>query len=134
VPVSAIKRSIAQLEENGEAEYAYIGVTSQSLYPQLAHKLGLDTDFGGLLSEIVPGGPADKAGLRGGERRSKFQAQAYETGGDVILAVEGHKVIRPDDLARFIAGYNPGDTVSMEILRDGKKEEIEVTLGKRPGG
>jgi S1-C subfamily serine protease len=134
VPVSAIKRSIAQLEQNGEAEYAYIGVTSQSLYPQLAQKLGLDTDFGGLISEVVAGGPADKAGLRGGDSRVSFQALPYRTGGDVILSVEGHKVITPDDLAHFISVYEPGDTVSLEVLRDGKREQVNVTLGKRPHG
>jgi S1-C subfamily serine protease len=134
VPVSAIKRSIAQLEKDGEAEYAYIGVTTQQLYPQLAQKLGLDTDYGGLLSEIVPGGPADKAGLRGGDGKIVFQAQPYRTGGDVVLSVEGHKIVTPNDLAQIIAAYQPGDTVSLEILRDGKEEEVEVTLGKRPRG
>jgi S1-C subfamily serine protease len=134
VPISAIKRSIAQLEKTGEAEYAYIGVSSQSLYPQLAQKLGLDTDFGGLLSEVIPGGPADKAGLRGGDGKIKFQAQPYETGGDVILSVEGHEVIAPNDLAHLIADYKPGDTITLEVLRDGKKREVELTLGKRPHG
>jgi S1-C subfamily serine protease len=134
VPVSAIKRSIAQLEQKGEAEYAYIGVTTQALYPQLARKLGLDTDFGGLLGEVVPGGPADKAGLRGSDGQLRFQAGAYETGGDVILSIDGHKVIGPDDLARIISLHEPGDTVPLEILRDGKHEEVQVTLGKRPHG
>jgi S1-C subfamily serine protease len=134
VPVSAIKRSVAQLEQKGEAEYAFIGVTTQSLYPQLARKLGLDTDYGGLLAEVVPGGPADKAGLRGGDGRLHFQAATYETGGDVILTIDGHKVVNPDDLARIISLHEPGDTVSLEILRDGKHEEIQVTLGKRPHG
>ena len=134
VPVSAIKRSIAQLEQKGEAEYAYIGVTTQSLYPQLARKLELDTDYGGLVAEVVPGGPADEAGLRGGDGSLRFQAGSYETGGDVILSVEGHKVINPDDLARFISFRQPGDKVTLEVLRDGKHEEIQVTLGKRPHG
>jgi len=134
VPVSAIKRSIAQLEQKGEAEYAFIGVTTQPLYPQLARKLGLDTDYGGLLAEVVPGGPADKAGLRGGDGTVHFQAGTYETGGDVILSIDGHKVLSPDDLARIISLHEPGDTVSLEILRDGKHEEIQVTLGKRPHG
>jgi S1-C subfamily serine protease len=134
VPVSAIKRSIAQLEDGGEAEYAYIGVSSQSLYPQLADKLGLDTDFGGLISEVVSGGPADKAGLHGGDSKINFQAQPYRVGGDVILAVEGHKVVTPNDLAHFISIYEPGDTVSLEVLRDGKREQVNVTLGKRPRG
>ena len=119
VPVSAIRRSIAQLEQKGEAEYAYIGVTTQPLYPQLARKLDLDTDYGGLLAEVVSDGPADKAGLRGG---------------DVILSIDGHKIVGPADLARFISLYEPGDKVTLDILRDGKHEEVQVTLGKRPRG
>jgi S1-C subfamily serine protease len=134
VPISAVKRSLTQLEQDGEAEYAYIGVSSQPLYPQLAEKLGLDTSYGGLLDEVVQGGPADKAGLRGGDGKITFQAQPYRTGGDVILSVEGHKVVGIDDLARFISAYEPGDTVTLEILRDGKREQVEVTLGKRPPG
>jgi S1-C subfamily serine protease len=132
VPVSAIKRSIAQLEANGSAEYAYIGVSSQALYPQLAEKLGLDTTFGGLLAEVVPGGPAEKAGLKGGDKEVKFQAGQYSTGGDVILEVDGQDVVSPDDLARLVAAKKPGETVTMTILRDGEKKQVKVTLGKRP--
>ena len=69
IPISAVKRSIAQLAADGKAEYAYIGVSTQPLYPQLAEKLGLDTDYGGLISEVVPGGPADKAGPQGRRRK-----------------------------------------------------------------
>jgi S1-C subfamily serine protease len=132
VPVSAIKRSIAQLEATGHAEYAYIGVSSQALYPQLAEKLGLDTTFGGLLAEVVPGGPAEKAGLRGGDKELKFQAGKYSTGGDVILQVEGHDLITPNDLASQISLKKPGEKVTLTILRDGEKKQVEVTLGKRP--
>jgi S1-C subfamily serine protease len=134
VPISAIKRSVAQLEEKGEAEYAYIGVATQAVYPQLADKLGLDTDHGALLSEVVPGGPADKAGLKGPDGKITFQATPYETGGDVILAIDGHPVVQPDDLARYIAAHQPGETVKLEVLRDNKREQISVTLGKRPQG
>jgi S1-C subfamily serine protease len=134
VPVSAIKRSVAQLEDTGEADYAYIGVATQAIYPQLADKLGLDTDHGALLSEVVPGGPADKAGLKGPNGKLTFQATPYETGGDVILAIDGHPVVQPDDLARYIAAHQPGDAVKLEVLRDNKREEVGVTLGKRPQG
>jgi S1-C subfamily serine protease len=132
VPVSAIRRSIAQLEDDGEADYAYIGVSTQPLYPQLARKLDLETEYGGLLDEIVPDGPADEAGLRGSDGRLRFQAGAYRTGGDVILAIEGQRIVGPNDLARYIAGHRPGETVTLEVLRDGKRIEVEVTLGKRP--
>jgi S1-C subfamily serine protease len=132
IPVSAVKRSIAQLAANGKAEYAYIGVTTQPLYPQLAKKLGLETDYGGLLSEVVAGGPADKAGLRGGTEKLHFQGFPYKVGGDVILSVDGHKILRPEDLARDISALQPGDQVTLKILRDGAVKNVTVTLGKRP--
>jgi S1-C subfamily serine protease len=133
VPISTVKRSIAQLKKDGTVEYAYIGVSSQALYPQLADKLGIDADHGGLLAEVVPDGPADDAGLRGGDSRIRFQGFPYRIGGDVILAVDGKKVVRPDDLARHIAALPPGRTVTLEVLHeDGDREDVEVTLGKRP--
>jgi S1-C subfamily serine protease len=132
VPISAIRRSIAQLQEKGSAEYAFIGVSSQALYPQLAEKLELDTTFGGLLAKVVPGGPADKAGLEGGNDDLRFQAAEYRTGGDVILQVDGHDVVRPDDLSRFIATKRPGERATLTVLHNGERERVEVTLGKRP--
>ena len=65
VPINLVKRSVDQLRENGKVEYAYIGVKSQPLYPQLAEKLGIDAPTGSLISSVVPGGPADQAGLQG---------------------------------------------------------------------
>jgi S1-C subfamily serine protease len=134
VPISAIKRSIDQLRENGEVRYAYIGVSSQALYPQLAQQLGLDTDYGGMIARVVPGGPADDAGLKGADDTTHFQGTPVKTGGDVILAVDGKKVIGPSDLSNFIAQGRPGDKVTLQILRDGERQNVEVTLGTRPAG
>jgi S1-C subfamily serine protease len=132
VPISAIKRSIAQLREDGTAEYAYLGVSSQALYPQLARRLGLDTTFGGLLSEVVSGGPAEQAGLEGGDEEVRFQAGKYETGGDVILQIDGQDIVEENDLARVIAAHKPGDKVTLTVLHGGKREKVELTLGERP--
>jgi S1-C subfamily serine protease len=132
VPVSAIKRSIAQLREDGTAEYAYMGVSSQALYPQLARKLGLDTTFGGLVSEVVSGGPAEKAGLEGANDKLRFQAGQYRTGGDVILAIDGQNIVEENDLARVIAAHKPGDQVMVTVLHDNQRENVELTLGDRP--
>ncbi|HET9592075.1 MAG TPA: trypsin-like peptidase domain-containing protein [Solirubrobacterales bacterium] len=132
VPISAIKRSVAQLREDGTAEYAYLGVSSQALYPQLARKLGLNTTFGGLLSEVVSGGPAEKAGLEGGNDKVRFQAGEYETGGDVILQIDGQDIVEENDLARVIAAHKPGDKVTLTVLHDNQREKVELTLGKRP--
>ncbi len=132
VPVTAIRHSVSQLEQDGDVEYAYIGVSTQPLYPQLAEKLGLDTTFGGLIAQVVSGGPAEKAGLKGGTGSLTFQAGEYRTGGDVILQVDGHDIVESDDLARYIAFRKPGERVDVTILRDGKKQDVEVTLGTRP--
>ena len=132
VPISAVKRSVAQLREDGSAEYAYLGVSSQALYPQLARKLGLDTTYGGLISEVVPAGPAEKAGLEGGSEKLRFQAGEYRTGGDVILAIDGHPIVGENDLARFISSHKPGDRVTLTVLHDNQREKVQLTLGKRP--
>ena len=132
VPVSLIEHSVEQLREDGHAEYAYIGVSTQPLYPQLAEKLGLDTEFGALIATVVPGGPAAKAGLRGGDGTIRFQAAEYETGGDVIVEVEGEEVTEPDSLIKLIDEKEPGEKIKLTILRDNKRQDVEVTLGKRP--
>jgi S1-C subfamily serine protease len=133
VPISAVKRSLAQLREDGEVEYAYIGVSTQPLYPQLARKLGLDVNFGGLVSEVVAGGPAEEAGIEGGDEKLNFQAARYLAGGDVILQVDGRDIISPDDLAEVIAAHQPGDEVTLTILHDNnRREDVKLTLGKRP--
>jgi S1-C subfamily serine protease len=132
VPISAIKRSVAQLREKGTAEYAFIGVSSQPVYPQLAQKLGIDTEFGALISSVVPGGPGDQAGLQGADGSIRFQAAEYETGGDVIVEIDGRKVVQPDDLARIVAEKLPGEKIQLTILRRDKRMQVEVTLGKRP--
>jgi S1-C subfamily serine protease len=132
VPMTAIEHSVEQLRETGHAEYAYIGVSSQPIYPQLAQKLGIDTEFGALVANVVPGGPAAKAGLKGATGEILFQAAEYETGGDVIIEVDGHKVVQPDDLARLVAEKLPGEKIELTILRGDKRMQVTVTLGKRP--
>jgi S1-C subfamily serine protease len=133
VPISSIERSIAQLEKKGSVEYAYIGVSSQALYPQLAARLDIGVDHGGLVAEVVPGGPADEAGIEGGEEKIRFQGVPYDTGGDTIVAVGGREVVQPDDLASYISLYQPGEKVTLDVLdANGDRREVEVTLGKRP--
>jgi S1-C subfamily serine protease len=132
VPVSAIKRSVAQLREDGTAEYAYMGVSSQALYPQLARRLGLDTTFGGLIAEVVSGGPAEKAGLEGADDKVRFQAGQWRTGGDVILQIDGQDIVEENDLARVIAAHRPGDKVTLTILHHNQREKVALTLSARP--
>ena len=136
VPINLVKRSIDQLREDGQVKYAYIGVKSQPLYPQLADKLGIDAPTGSLISSVVPDSPADKAGLRGADSGSdatiEFQGREVRTGGDVIVAVDGEKLVNENDLSRLISEHNPGDQVTLQIIRDGDEMDVDVTLGERP--
>jgi S1-C subfamily serine protease len=132
VPIGLAAHSLDELRSNGEVKYAYIGVTTQPLYPQLADRLDLPTDSGAMIAKVVPDGPADKAGLRGSDQKIRFQGQQVDIGGDVITSVDGQKVVKETDLPELIARHDPGDTVDVGIIRDGEQQTVQVTLGERP--
>ncbi len=132
VPIDLAKRSVDQLREDGSVSYAYAGVTTTQLYPQLADRLDLPVDAGAIVSSVVSGGPADKAGLKAGGDTITFQGQQVDTGGDVITAVNGEPVVENSDLPRIVSQLNAGDKVTLDIVRDGEKQTIDLTLGERP--
>jgi 2-alkenal reductase len=132
VPVALVARSLDQLRENGTVKYAYIGLTTQSLYPQLADRLGLDTETGALVTEVRDGSPAAEAGFEAGKQEIEFQGLRIPTGGDVIVAVDGDEIVGETDLPRLIAQHDPGDSVTVEIIRDGETQSLDVKLGERP--
>jgi S1-C subfamily serine protease len=134
VPINAVKRSLDMLRKDGEADYAYLGVASVELYPQLVEKFGIDVQRGAWVQEVNPGGPAEEAGIEGGGNPVEFQAQSYRPGGDVITKVDGKPVEDSAELADVIADYAPGEEVPLEIHRDGDVRQVEVKLGERPLG
>ena len=132
VPANSIKRSVEMLRDGGEPRYAYIGVSTQPLYPQLAEKLGVDAPQGAIVAEVVKGGPAEAAGIKGGSRELVFQGARYDVGGDVIVAVNGTPIEHAEDLGRLIGALAPGDTAELEVVRDGETKTIDVELENRP--
>jgi S1-C subfamily serine protease len=132
IPVTSVRYSLDQLRNGGKVEYAFLGVTSESLYPQLAEHLGLDTKSGAMITDVVGGSPADKAGLKGSTGETTFQLQHVKTGGDVVIAVDGKPVFQNNDLSELVALHKPGDTVTLDIIRDGHHATVDVTLGSRP--
>jgi S1-C subfamily serine protease len=132
IPVTSVRYSLDQLKADGKVDYAFLGVTSESIYPQLAEHLGLDTKSGALITDVVSGSPADDAGLRGSTGTTSFQLQRVKTGGDVVIAVDGKPVFQNNDLSELIAAHKPGDTVKLDIIRDGHHATVDVTLGSRP--
>jgi S1-C subfamily serine protease len=132
VSVDTVKRSLRQLRADGEARYAYMGVSTSPLYPQLAERFDLPVKTGTWVQEVTAGGPAERAGLRGGDSEERFQDRAYRTGGDVIVSVDGRPLREDTDLAEAISRLSPGRQVSVEIVRDGDRRTLRVRLGERP--
>jgi S1-C subfamily serine protease len=125
VPVNTAKELLPELREGGEIEHAWLGVQMQDVDADVAERLDLPVDHGALVVEATEDGPADDAGVQGGDSDTG-------AGGDVITAVDGKRVNASDDLAAAISARQPGDTVELEIYRDGKKATVEVELGERP--
>ena len=125
VPVNTAKDLLPQLREGGEIEHAWLGVQMSDVDEDVAKELDLPVDHGALVVEATEDGPADDAGLRGGDPETG-------EGGDVITAIDGNKVNTSDDLAGAIAGKQPGDSVELEYYRDGERETVEIELGERP--
>jgi len=133
VPVDAVKRSLAQLRAHGSVAYAYLGVSSEDLFPQLARRLGLPVSQGSIVDSIALGSPAARAGLRGGPKRIQFDAQQFPSGADVVTKVNGRQLTHQFDLAEAVTALNPGQAVTLEVWRGGTRREVRVTLGTRPG-
>jgi S1-C subfamily serine protease len=134
VPIDLVERAIDDLRSDGEPTYGYIGVSTRPLYPQLAERLDLDVETGAMIATVEDDSPADGAGLREADSQIEFQGVEYEVGGDVIVAANGEELVQNSDLSRIISLLEPGDEVTLEIIRDGDHEEVEVTLEERPSG
>lgn len=134
VPVDAVKRSLAQLQAHGTVKYAYMGISSEDLFPQLAKRLGLPVTHGSLVGVVTPGSPAAHAGLRGGSKRILFDAQPYTVGGDVVSRFDGRELTNDYNLVTAVTDASPGQTVTLEVWRGSSKREVRVTLGTRPSG
>ncbi|MCW2959202.1 MAG: hypothetical protein JWP18_2005 [Solirubrobacterales bacterium] len=132
VPIDIVKRSVDQLRTSGKVQYAYLGISSRALYPQLAKRFDLPVAKG-VWVQVVPGsGPAAKAGIKAGTKEERFQESKWFVGGDIIVGVDSTKIEDDDDLAQSLIPYSPGDKVSLKVFRDGKQQSVEVTLGVRP--
>ncbi|HVF77858.1 MAG TPA: trypsin-like peptidase domain-containing protein [Solirubrobacteraceae bacterium] len=132
VPIDTAKEVIPQLRRGGSVQRAYLGVSTRTIDEGL-EKLNLASADGALVQTVEPDSPADRGGLRGGNENEEVGAETLRLGGDIIKAVDGKKVRDSDDVSQLIGDRRPGDKVRLEILRDGTRQTLTVTLGRRPG-
>lgn len=134
IPSSIVNRVIPELIENGSFSHPYLGISGISLFPDLATAMDLEEDQrGAMLATIIPGGPADRAGLLGSEQPVSIDGLDFQIGGDVITAIDGELVEDMDDLIAYLSAKAVvGQQISLTILRDGNLVEVRVTLVVRP--
>jgi len=133
IPIDTVRRSLRELRAKGHVDYAFLGVTTLLLYPQLAEKLGLPVRDGAVVSQVEKGSPADDAGLKAGDDKITFQGQQdVPKGGDVIVAVDGRKLSSTNDLADVVSALPAGKEATLEVVRGSDRRNVKVKLGKRP--
>jgi len=132
IPVDAAKEIIPDLIKRGYVAHPWLGVTLFPLFPGLAKELGLKAERGALILETVRGGPADRAGLRGGSRILNVGNALLPIGGDLVVGFQGKAVDSSNDLITMISRHKPDDRVQLRILRSDSFLDVAVTLGERP--
>ncbi len=133
IPSYLAERVSRAIIEEGVFQYPFVGIRGTTLSPFAARALGLDIDRGILIEEVLPGTPADKAGLRGGKETRTIEGVDFVVGGDIILAINDQPVQVFDDLLAYLGRYTaPGDTIQLTIYRDGETLVIPITLTARP--
>jgi S1-C subfamily serine protease len=133
IPVDTAKRVLQDLIERGEYLYPWAGVTLMTLTPGMAEALQLQVEKGALVLEVMPGSPAEKAGMSGGSRRIQVGNHILQVGGDVIVSMDDEPVTEADMVIRKIRKLRAGDRIRFEVVGSrGGLRKITLTLSQKP--
>jgi S1-C subfamily serine protease len=130
IPINTAKAVVNDLVTLGRVRRPALGIRTIPIDPEIAEELGLAADYGLLIVQAVPGGSADRAGLRGGSERAYLGNTPIMVGGDLIVAIDGEKVENQQILAQVMNRHRAGDTVKVTIFRGKKQIEVPVVLGE----
>jgi S1-C subfamily serine protease len=135
ISINTVKRIVPSLIENGSFDYPYIGISAVDDLPlQAIELLGLPQTTGAYVTTVLPGGPAEKAGIQAGSQVINVPGYTnLYAGGDLIIAADGVPVRIFDDLLGYLLLHkSPGDTITLTVMRGGEQMDIDVILGQRP--
>jgi S1-C subfamily serine protease len=135
VAINTAKRYLPDMQSGKTVSHPWLGIAGEDVTPSLAQELGLSVQSGVYVVTVAQGSPAQRAGLRGAfaSEREAQRASSLLPGGDVITAIDGHPVTTVEELAGYIdSHYRAGDSVRLDIARDGQKISVTVALAEWP--
>jgi len=134
IPVDIVKRVVPELIAEGRYRHPWLGVSGGTITPELVEAARLPVEIGVLISTVEPGSPADKAGLRGGDRQVQVAGVQMLAGGDIVIAIGEVEVSRFDDVVNYLASFTGvGESIMLTVVRETEEIKVEVTLAERPG-
>ena len=132
IPLETVLDVATSLIKNGKVSRGWLDVLAVELNSQIAEYLKLDFDEGVLISQVVPSGGADKAGLKGGNEKVGYGQSIIYLGGDIILEINGNKISGYSDYLTVLGSYKSGEKVSVKVYRNGNIVTInDVVLTER---
>jgi S1-C subfamily serine protease len=134
IPSVIVQKVVPALIQNGAVQHAWVGISGTSMRPELATPMGLNSDQrGALVVTVTPNSPASKAGLQASSQSTTINGQQTQVGGDVIVSVNGSPIKTFDDLITYLArNTDPGQKITLGIIRSGKAMNVDLTLAARP--
>jgi S1-C subfamily serine protease len=129
IPINTAKAVLNDFAQYGKVLRPTLGIVSLPIGPDLANQMGLPADSGVLIERVLPGGAADRAGLRGGSQKAYLGNTPIYVGGDLIVAVNGEQVADAQDLSEIMDSLKSGERITVTIFRGQKRMDIPVVLG-----
>jgi S1-C subfamily serine protease len=130
IPINTAKAVLADLIRYGRVKRPSLGIVSYPIGPDLASQMGLAAESGVLIQRVLPGGAAERAGLRGGNEQAYVGNQPIMIGGDLIVAIDGQQVTDPEDISALMDKHQAGDTISVTVVRGKKQMTLKLILGE----
>lgn len=133
IPSVLIQKVVPSLIEKGRYDHSWVGIAGSNVAPSIAEKMDLTESKGFLVISVVEDSPAERAGIRSGNRTEVIDGRNMTLGGDVITHIDNKTVRKLEDLLAYLEyRTEPGDKIILRVIREGQILDIEVTLGVRP--
>ncbi|MGA3262693.1 MAG: trypsin-like peptidase domain-containing protein [Terracidiphilus sp.] len=130
IPINTAKAVLADLTRYGRVKRPSLGIVSYAIGPDLASQMGLAVDSGVLVQKVIPGGAAERAGMRGGDQQAYVGNTPIMLGGDLIVAIDGQEVSDPQDINALMDKHQASDTISVTFYRGSKQITLKLILGE----